>query len=448
MDIRSRCGFAFLKLFARRAARLNAASVLVIAVIAVIAACGLPSKSFAQKTEDVHPNVIVSDIGWSRIQQDLARGCRPKGSEFPKIRTTSPGIGNPKSVNYGDYSEALDKWQKLPLCPPQGSGLYIPSAGSRPVTGPAGSYRIELHPAPLPPVPPAPPYRPPGSGTAVEFSEPVAFPGVTETFIDFYVGATHSKTNYRNGTDASGNPISLDPSTSTLTDELEWGGVVGARVDVDIVHIEFNKALDTALKSGSSGYAPEDKPKSGFPAVLPTKAPPKPVEPPPRITLNAELGIYGFFGSQATINGIPGGPGITPTGSDSFNFRDNFMITAGGAIVVPVTPAWTVTLTGGFAAVDKTVTFNCVTFCENGLVVPTFSDAKNLLLPSAYVGGRMQWPFPILGIAGAKFSVEYTHVFVGSRNVTLGSVAQNRIVSFNVAQDLDLFTAGVSIPLR
>jgi hypothetical protein len=182
--------------------------------------------------------------------------------------------------------------------------------------------------------------------------------------------------------------------------------------------------------------------------VLPTKAPPKPVEPPPRITLNAELGIYGFFGSQATINGIPGGPGITPTGSDSFNFRDNFMITAGGAIVVPVTPAWTVALTGGFAAVDKTVTFNCVTFCENGLVVPTFSDAKNLLLPSAYVGGRMQWPFPILGIAGAKFSVEYTHVFVGSRNVTLGSVAQDRIVSFNVAQDLDLFTAGVSIPLR
>jgi hypothetical protein len=196
------------------------------------------------------------------------------------------------------------------------------------------------------------------------------------------------------------------------------------------------------------GYASEDKAASSFPAVLPTKAPPKPPSPPPQISFNAEAGIYGFAGGKSTISGIPGGPGITPTGVDSFNFRDNFMIVAGGAIVVPVTASLTAALTGGFAGVEKTVTFNCVTYCVNGVPVPTFSASKDVFIPGAYVGGRVQWPITIPGFPGAAFILQYRHVFALSENMSLGSVAQGRIVSFNVSQDLDLVTAGLAIPLH
>jgi hypothetical protein len=199
---------------------------------------------------------------------------------------------------------------------------------------------------------------------------------------------------------------------------------------------------------GGLHYAPEDKPGSAFPTVLPTQAPSTPLSLPPRISFNVEAGIYGFAGGKSTINGIPGGPGITPTGADSFNFRDNFMVTAGGAIVMPVTASLTAAVIGGFAGVDKTVTFNCVTYCVNGVPVPTFSDSKDVFLPGAYVGGRLQWPIAIPGLPGAAAILQYRHVFAFGENMSLGGVAQGRIVSINVAQDLDLVTAGVSIPLH
>ena len=114
------------------------------------------------------------------------------------------------------------------------------------------------------------------------------------------------------------------------------------------------------------------------------------------------------------------------------------MVTAGGAIVVPVTASLTVAVTGGFAGVDKTVTFNCVTYCVNCVPVPTFSASKDVFLPGV-------WPIALPGIPGAAFVLQYKHVFAFGENVSLGSVAQDRIVGFNVAQDLDLVTAGVSI---
>ena len=120
------------------------------------------------------------------------------------------------------------------------------------------------------------------------------------------------------------------------------------------------------------------------------------------------------------------------------------MVTAGGAIVVPVTASLTVAVTGGFAGVDKTVTFNCVTYCVNCVPVPTFSASKDVFMPGAYVGARAQWPIALPGIPAAAFVLQYKHVFAFGENVSLGSVAQDRIVGFNVAQDLDLVTAGVN----
>ena len=93
------------------------------------------------------------------------------------------------------------------------------------------------------------------------------------------------------------------------------------------------------------------------------------------------------------------------------------------------------------------MTFSCVTYCANGIVVPLFSDSKEVFLPGAYVGGRLQWPITLPGFPRAAFRVDYKHVFAFDENVALGGVAQGRIVNINVAQDLDIVTAGVSVPL-
>jgi hypothetical protein len=287
--------------------------------------------------------------------------------------------------------------------------------------------------------------------------------GISESFYDFYCspasqpfvfaegGSATQYTYYKINYALSGPvfaPITPDAVTPENASAGKTGFIFGGGASFPIMGWPMISGPTWSLQEPMR-YAPEDKPASGFPSVLPTKAPPpKPSAPPRFITLNAEVGIYGFAGGKSTLNGIPGGPGITPGGADSFNFRDNFMVTAGGAIVVPVTASLTAAVTGGFTGIDKTVTFNCVTYCQfPGAPVPTFSDSKDVFLPGAYVGGRLQWPIGIFGFPGANLILQYKHVFAFGENVSLGSVAQGRIVGFNVAQDLDLVTAGLSIPL-
>jgi hypothetical protein len=42
-------------------------------------------------------------------------------------------------------------------------------------------------------------------------------------------------------------------------------------------------------------------------SVLPTKAPPRPLPPAPRVTFGVEGNVRFFAGSNSTINGIPSG---------------------------------------------------------------------------------------------------------------------------------------------
>ena len=225
------------------------------------------------------------------------------------------------------------------------------------------------------------------------------------------------------------------------------GGVIGVSGSAELMIL----VQPNLLPPPAPAYAAEDKPASGFPAVLPIKAPPKaPVLPslPPRLTFNVEASAYAFLGGNSTLNGIPGGPGITPTGSDSFNFRDDFMFTTGGAFVYGAPSSWTAAVTGGFVGLVEHVSFNCATYCVNGVPVPTFSASKEMFLPGAYVGGRVQLPFAVPGLPGARFFLQYKHIFTFNENVSLGSVAQGRIVNFTTAPNLNLITAGLSIPLH
>jgi hypothetical protein len=175
---------------------------------------------------------------------------------------------------------------------------------------------------------------------------------------------------------------------------------------------------------------------------------PKYVQPAPLIPFGVEANVYFFPGSNSTINGIPGGPGVTSTGDDNFNIKDKFLFTAGGWVAVPIYPGWRFAVTGGFAEAEKSMTYNCVTYCLLGMpATPTFSDSKDVWLPGGYVGGRIETSLGIAAWPGATMSFDYKHVFLGSENVTFGNIA-TRTVTLNTSGDIDMFMARLTLPLR
>lgn len=408
-----------------------------------------PKKEETKKTEETtewakppteHPTTL---IGWRGLQKqakdEIANGS-PYKSEWEKLLKEAE-TAIEKLNEEGGYYRPLQR----PGTPSvsnvgfQGGTLTLPSAAASPG---AGYVNVcSLYGSGF--------YYLPGTDTCVKIGG--WNPAGTTLFVDGGISSLRSSFLLNSALSGStgGVPIPLtsDPIAPGTTTAGATGFIFGGIVSWPF--ISLSPLAPPPPPPPPPAYAPEDKPASGFPAVLPTKAPPKqpaPLRPP--VSFNLEAGIYGFAGGKSTINGIPGGPGITPTGADSFNFRDNFMVTAGAAVVVPVTASVTAAITGGFAGVDKTATFNCVTYCVNGVPVPAFSASKDVFLPGAYLGGRVQWPIAIPGFPGAAFFLQYKHVFVPSENLSLGSVAQGRIVSFNVSQDLDLVTAGLAIPLH
>jgi len=259
------------------------------------------------------------------------------------------------------------------------------------------------------------------------------------------IGGVSSGTSWTNQQDISF--FTVDPSNPAHTIPLSSGGSGGFGIYIpwEQAQAMFGPA---ATGSGSAGtavsrYAPEDKPASGFPAVLPTKAPPKTSPPPPRITFALDGNVYFFAGPNATINGIPGGPGITPTGNDSFNFKDKVLFTAGGVVNVPINATWTASLTGGFAEADMRATYNCGTYCTTG-AVPPFSASKEVWLPGGYVGGRLTVPLALSPWRGTTIGFDYKHVMLASETVALGNPA-TRQVTQNVSQNIDLFMVRLAI---
>jgi hypothetical protein len=195
------------------------------------------------------------------------------------------------------------------------------------------------------------------------------------------------------------------------------------------------------------GYAEDALPANSFPASLPTKAPPKvtPTAAPPRISFAIDGDVYFFGGDKSTINGIPGGPFGTATGSDSFGLRDNYLFTIGGAVRWQVSAMMSFAVTGGFAEANKTVTYNCATYCALA-GVPSYSNSATVWLPGGYVGGRLEIPLGIAALPGAQIGFDYKHVFLSSEKLTVGSVAQGTIVGLNVSQGFDLFTVRLAVP--
>ena len=113
---------------------------------------------------------------------------------------------------------------------------------------------------------------------------------------------------------------------------------------------------------------------------------------------------------------------------------------------MPVAPNWIVAVTGGFAEVNKTFTYNCVTFCAVAPASPAFSASQDVWLAGAYLGGGLQTRIALPGLPNALIGFDYKHIFLGDQTVTLGSAT--RLVTLSASQDIDLFLVGLTIPLR
>ena len=165
------------------------------------------------------------------------------------------------------------------------------------------------------------------------------------------------------------------------------------------------------------------------------------------LNVGAEVGITGFGGVNSTVIGITGGPFGTDNGKDTFKYKDNWALTAGGVVSFPIMQAMTASLTGGFALVNKTATYNCVTFCDVAPSYPQFSDSHDVNLPGWYLGAGFSVPFNPPGFFPGTIGVDYKHLFLNDKDVTFGTLP-TRMVNQNFSQDINMVSARVSWPLQ
>jgi len=265
--------------------------------VVLLAVCVLPSSSFAQFNET--GNFFVNEGLLDLIKADIAAGCR-EHRKFPHAYY-SPGhhlvsdVYAYYAVSLNDYNLLKSEWEELPRAA-RGRDREMHSTNVRP------TEPVETNEFPLPQDNGRTPVNIPPGNLATLILD-VGGGGITQRF---------KLTGMQSG--ATGGPLSNGPTMSVPAHANGTPAAFGA--NTSWILGEWPRPMPTF--SSPFGYAPEDKPASGFPSVLPTKAPPKPAAPTPRFTFNVEAGNYGFAGGKSTINGIPGGPGITPTGDDSF----------------------------------------------------------------------------------------------------------------------------------
>jgi hypothetical protein len=203
-------------------------------------------------------------------------------------------------------------------------------------------------------------------------------------------------------------------------------------------------AGDTGGGNPITRYAPEAE--KAYAASFPIKPPPQPRVP--GITWGVDGNVYFFAGGDQKITGIPGGPFGTATGNDNFKVSNNVLFTAGAWITAPITPAWSVSLTGGFAELNQTIKYNCVTFCVVAPATPAFTASQDKWVPGSYVGTRLTIPVAFAGLpAGSNIGIDYKHVFLESYTVALGTVA-TRQVTVKASPDMDLVTVRLGVLLR
>jgi hypothetical protein len=261
--------------------------------------------------------------------------------------------------------------------------------------------------------------------------------------VSIFMGTSSTSTSFINTGNFSAGVEDAHADNRTNPSGTGFVGGIGASAALGELTNPFSG--DTGGTNPITRYAPEAE--NAYAASFPIKAPPKPQPPRSMLTWGVDGNVYFFAGGNQNITGIPGGPFGTATGTDSFKISNNVMFTVGGWITAPITPTWSVSLIGGFAELNQTVKYNCVTFCAVAPATLAFTASQDKWLPGGYIGGWVTMPVALPGFPGANIGIDYKHVFFGSTNASLGTVA-TRQVNARLSPDMDLVTVRLAIPIR
>lgn len=270
-------------------------------------------------------------------------------------------------------------------------------------------------------------------------TQTASIPGNIE--VSTSLGVSHTSTSLTNDSDFSAGVKDANAQERARANGTGFVGGVGASATLGSFASPFTQLTPHSMTV--SRYAPEAK--NAYAAYFPLKAPPKPQTP--LWTWGVDGNVYFFAGGDGRVTGIPGGPFGTAAGVDTFKISNNVMFTIGGFITAPVAPNWNVSVTGGFAELNQTVKYNCVTFCAVAPATAAFTASQDRWLSGGYVGGRLAIPVALPGLPGANIGLDYKHVFFGSTTASLGAVA-TRQVNARLSPDMDLVTVRLGVPLR
>jgi hypothetical protein len=245
--------------------------------------------------------------------------------------------------------------------------------------------------------------------------------------------------------DVTKNTISgdvTDPHSENAVHPSLLGGVGGVGVEIDFVDL-FTLLVTGQTAQQIADYAPEVE--KAYAANFPIQVKPKPQSPVVRWGFDAHA--YFFAGGDAHINGIPGGPFGTATGSDSFKISNNVLFTAGPWVSAPLMAGWTIALTGGFAELNQTLKYTCASFCAVAPATPAFTASKDTWVAGGYIGTRVTTPISIPGLPASTIGIDYKHIFLDSYTVSLGSPATRQVTS-RLSPDLDIVTVRFAVSIR
>lgn len=273
------------------------------------------------------------------------------------------------------------------------------------------------------------------------YPEPCGDSGVKIVISGGTVNAATDKTSKGAGSNGTGDIVAQNQVHNAI-----FGGTAG--VGAEISFFDLVSLLVTGQTQGEiyrSRYASEAE--NAYAANFPIRPPRDPRSSQSRWDWGFDANAYFFMGGDQKFTGIAGGPFGTATGADTFKVSNNVLFTAGAWLNIPVIPVWAWSVTGGFAELNQTVKYTCVTFCAVAPATGSFTASTDHWTPGAYVGTRLTTPLAIPGLPSSTIGIDYKHVFLESYTATLGTVATRQVTS-KIASDMDMVTLRLAVSLR
>ena len=256
--------------------------------------------------------------------------------------------------------------------------------------------------------------------------------------VSVFAGGASTQTTLKTQDALSGFPLTPDFVTPNSNSPSSNQFVGGIGTTLLFQFVTNSSGFDTGIAIANTSCDPFSAPgRSGPPAgtcTLNFYGLGAPQAPP--FSAGIDANIFIFSGGEATVNGTPG---VTPPGMDSIKVKDNFMITVGPIVIIPVSPSLSLSLTGGVAELNQSDKYSCSQYCAFAPAVPAFTNSHDAWVPGGFAGIGVLMPFSFLGIPGATFGVDYKHIFFGSNNVTLGSAVAGREIIEHQSPDMNLF---------